>query len=123
MSASSGAELFRRYVGVWETGDLARLDSILHPAYVGHPSGGDRDAEGLRQRIRVFRELFPGVRFTVHDQLTEGDRVASRMTATATRAADGQRVLLHGLNISRIADGRIAEEWMTWEVQPAPPAG
>jgi hypothetical protein len=26
------------------------------------------------------------------------------------------------LNISRIAEGRIIEEWMAWEVQPAPPA-
>jgi len=116
MTTHSGKELFRRYVAVWESGDLPALDNILHQDYVGHPASGDRDAAGLRERIGVFRRLFTGLRFQVEDQLAEGDRVASRMTARGARAADGRAVVLHGHNISRIADGRIAEEWMTWEV-------
>jgi ketosteroid isomerase-like protein len=115
MPSTSAKDLFRRYVAVWESGDFAALDGILHPGYIGHPASGDRDAAGLRERIGVFRELFRDVRFTVEDQLAEGDRVATRMTARAIRASDGRPVVLLGHNISRIADGRIAEEWMTWE--------
>jgi hypothetical protein len=44
------------------------------------------------------------------------------MIATATRSTDGRAVVLYGLNISRISEGRIIEEWMAWEVQPAKPA-
>jgi predicted ester cyclase len=62
-----------------------------------------------------------GIRFRIEDQLAEGDKVASRVIATAKRSAEGQEVVLYGLNISRIADGRIVEEWMAWEVQPAKP--
>jgi hypothetical protein len=40
------------------------------------------------------------------------------MTARATRSSDGKKVILYGLNISRISDGKIIEEWMTWEAQP-----
>lgn len=119
MSEGSGKELFHRYVAVWETGELDKLGALLHARYVGHPSYGDRDIEGLRQRIVAFRQTYPGVRFRIEDQLTEGDRVASRLVANATRASDGQAVVLYGLNISRIAEDRIIEEWMTWEVQPA----
>jgi hypothetical protein len=43
------------------------------------------------------------------------------LIATATRAIDGTQVVLYGLNISRIADERIIEEWMAWEVEPAEP--
>ena len=111
-------EIFRDYVAIWESGAVDRLPEVIHPDYVGHPASGDRDAEGLRARILAFRGLFPDVRFTMEDQLAEGDRVASRMTARATRAADGRPVTLHGHNISRIAEGRIAEERMTWEAEP-----
>ena len=120
MGGDALKDLFRRYVAIWQSGEVERLAEVIHPAYAGHPASGDRDAEGLRQRILAFKGLYPDVVFTFGDQLAEGDRVASRMTARATRAADGQRVVLHGLNISRIRDGRIAEEWMAWEGVPDP---
>jgi len=111
-------DVFRRYVGIWQSGEVARLPEVIAPGYVGHAAQGDRDADGLRERILTFKSLYPDVTFRFGDQLVEGDRVASRMTAHATRAADGQPVVLHGLNISRVAEGRIAEEWMAWEVVP-----
>jgi len=117
MGAVSGKELFRRYVTVWESGDLGDLGSLLHADYVGHPSWGDRDQQVLRQRIGEFHRIYRDVRFRIEDQLAEGDKVASRLIATATRAADGQAVVLYGLNISRVAEGRLIEEWMAWEVQ------
>ena len=120
MQAEAMKDLFRRYVGIWESGAVECLPEVIHPAYRGHPAQGERDGNGLRERILAFKGLYPDVSFALGDQLAEGDRVASRMTATATRAADGQRVVLHGLNISRVAEGRIAEEWMAWEVVPAP---
>jgi len=110
--------LFRRFVQVWESGDLDALEAILHPSYAGHPTAGDRDADGLRRRITAFRETFRDPHFALHDQLAEGDRVASRMTLHA-RTADGQRVVLFGHNISRFAEGLLAEEWMAWEPVPA----
>lgn len=121
MSQHANKELFRRYVDIWETGNLDKLASVIHDSYVGHASWGDRDREDLRQRVAAFREKYPNVRFTIHDQLVEGDRVASRLTAAAT-ADGGEEVVLYGLNISRIADGRVIEEWMAWEIQPAKPS-
>lgn len=123
MSERTSKQLFRNYVDVWETGELGNLRATIHDNYIGHPSWGDRDQEVLRQRIVEFRRKYPNARFKIEDQLAEGDKVASRLIATAKRSTDGQEVVLYGLNISRIADGRIIEEWMAWEVQPAKPDG
>jgi len=122
MPQRTAKQLFRDYVEIWETGNLDGLGATIHDEYVGHTSSGDRDREGLRQRIMAFRQGYRNARFGIEDQLAERDKVASRLIATATRAADAQEVVLYGLNISRIADGRIIEEWMAWEVQPAAPA-
>jgi predicted ester cyclase len=118
MPARSNKDLFRTYVGLWETGRIDELGTVIHDRYVGHAPAGDRDLQGLRQRITVFGQLYSGVRFQIEDQLALGSKVATRLTATARRAADGQDVKLFGLNISRILDGKIVEEWMAWEVHP-----
>jgi predicted ester cyclase len=118
MTDHASKALFRAYVGIWQTGKVDDLEHVIHPRYVGHPASGDRDKDGLRKRTLSFRELLPDVRFSVEDQLAENDRAATRMTARATRSSDGQKVILYGLNISRISDGKIIEEWMTWEAQP-----
>lgn len=114
-TGQSNADLFRRYGDVWKTGKLELLPQVIGPGYVGHTSSGDRDAAGLAERIKTFRTIYADLTFTVLDQLTEGDRVASRMRITATERATGKPVTLIGLNISRFAHGRIVEEWPVWE--------
>jgi len=117
MSHEANKKLFRTFVGIWESGRIDELDDVIHPEYVGHPSAGDRDSAGLGERILAFRETFRDVRFEFGDQIADGDKVASRMTATAVRASDGKPVILYGHNISRFRDERLIEEWMVWEVQ------
>ena len=65
--------------------------------------------EGLRQSLALYGELFPDRRFEVVDQVSEGDRVASRWRMTGSYR--GRRVELAGITISRIEDGKIAEDW------------
>lgn len=54
----------------------------------------------------------------VADQLVDGDCVVTRWSSHGTptapilgREPDGRAVTVHGITISRIADGRIAEDW------------
>jgi predicted ester cyclase len=53
--------------------------------------------------------------------IVEADRLAIRWSATGTHrgsffgvAPTGRRVTFHGIEIVRIADGRIAERWGEW---------
>ena len=114
--------VFRRLVEIYAVGDLSALDQLIAPNYIGHASAGDRDLEGFRQSIKYFHNLFVYGKdsFEVNDQFVEGEKVATRMTAHVTMRATGEPVTLIGINIARIVDGKLVEEWNTWEQLQVP---
>lgn len=116
-SPESRKEVFRRLVDIYATGDLAALDQFIAPNYVGHVSAGDRDLEGFRDSIKYFHNLFIYGKdsFQVEDQLVDGEKVATRMTARVQVRATGEHITLLGINIARIVGGQLVEEWNTWE--------
>jgi predicted SnoaL-like aldol condensation-catalyzing enzyme len=114
------AETFRAFVKVWETGDVSQLDRLVAADYIGHVAAGDRNRDVLRQRILAFRSAYPTIHFDVQAQISSGDLVASRMLATG-RDVQGRPVALMGLNFSKVRDGKVEEEWNTWEALSAPP--
>jgi ketosteroid isomerase-like protein len=114
-SADSNKALLRHAVDVWAAGDMSALEQVVAPGYIGHTSKGDRDIEGLRQRIQAFHKLYSSISFHVEDQMADGNKVVTRLTADVTMRDTGKSARLMGINISRIADGKIVEEWNTWE--------
>ena len=66
----------------------------------------------------VFHRAFPDLRFVHDDVIVQGDRAAVRWHATATHEGDAfgvpashRTVELTGIDIVRVADGRIVERW------------
>jgi len=121
-ASESKKAVFRRLINLYAAGNLSALEEVIAPNYVGHASAGDRDLEGFRQSIRYFHELFiyANDSFRVDDQLVDGDKVATRMTAHVKARATGEPITLIGINIARILDGKIVEEWNTWEQLQTP---
>jgi predicted SnoaL-like aldol condensation-catalyzing enzyme len=109
--------VFRRLVDLYAAGDVSRLEEVIPPNYVGHASAGDRDREGFIQSIRFFHNLFiyREDSFRIEDQLVDGEKVVTRMTADVKVRETGEPITLMGINIARIVDGKIVEEWNTWE--------
>jgi predicted ester cyclase len=68
-----------------------------------------RGLDGVRKSVALYRLIFSGLQIRVEDQVSEGDRVVSRWTATGTNR--GRRLAVSGITISRFADGRIVEDW------------
>lgn len=116
-SPESRKAVFRKLVDLYAAGDVAALDQVVAPNYVGHPSAGDRDREGLRESILYFHNLFIYTKdsFRIEDQLVDGEKVVTRMTANVRIRETGEPVTLLGINIARIVDGKLVEEWNTWE--------
>ncbi len=114
--------VFRRLVEIYAVGDLSALDQLIAPNYIGHVSAGDRDLEGFRESIKYFHNLFVYGEdsFEVNDQFVEGEKVATRMTAHVKMRATGEPVTLIGINIARVVDGKLVEEWNTWEQLQVP---
>lgn len=109
--------VFRTLVDLYAAGDISALDRVIPPDYIGHTSAGDRDREGFLQSILFFHNLYVYTQdsFHIEDQLVDGEKVVTRMTANVRARETGEPVTLLGINIARIVDGKIVEEWNTWE--------
>ena len=89
---------------------LAEIPDVYHPEFVDHVNAFEYHGhEGARQSVALYLELFPDPSFTVEDQVSEGDKVASRWRLEGTHR--GRTVTLRGIVISRFKDGRIVEDW------------
>jgi ubiquinone/menaquinone biosynthesis C-methylase UbiE/predicted ester cyclase len=90
--------------------DLAGISRVYHPDFVDHVNALEyRGHEGARRSVTLYQELFPDLSFEVEDQVSEGDRVASRWTLRGSHR--GREVELRGIVISRFEDERIIEDW------------
>jgi predicted ester cyclase len=97
---------------VWSSGDLDRLDGIVSPDVVHHDPYDPHALEGLagmKKTIAKNRDVTPDLMLRVEDQIAEGDKVATRWTATMTR--EGMRVTLTGITVDRFEQGKVVEAW------------
>ena len=106
---------------VWNNGDLAVVDELVAPDFVGYGPGKrtTRGPERLKQTVLRMRTAFPDLHFTVEDELAIGDKVVTRWTGRGTHqgewrgiAPTGKYVTLAGIAIRRIAGGKIVERWV-----------
>ncbi len=121
-STEENKALMRRlYEEVWSQGNLATIDELLAPDYVLHdPAHLVRGPEGFKAYVSAFRAAFPDLHATVEDQIAEKDEAAMRFTAHGTHKGEfqgipptGRQVTLSGINIQRIVDGKIVENWVS----------
>jgi predicted ester cyclase len=90
--------------------DLAGIEEVYSAGFVDHVNALEyHGTEGARRSVALYLKLFPDLRFVVDEQVTEGNRVASRWTLHGTHR--GRRVQLRGIVISRLEDGQIVEDW------------
>src|SRR3954453_18112330 len=127
MSLEDNKALVRRAYEGFNDGNVDILDEVFAAGYVARFPGIEpvegRDA--AKQLVGAFIAAFPDLQFTIEDQIAEGDRVATRWSATGTHrgefrgfppkahgvAATGRRVHFSATDIYRIEDGQVAEEW------------
>jgi steroid delta-isomerase-like uncharacterized protein len=73
---------------------------------------------GVRQSFPYALNAFSDFHHEIDAQLTEGDRVASRVTGYGTHVGDflgvpgtGKEVSMSGISIHRVVDGKLVEHW------------
>ena len=121
MSTEENKAVVRRlFEEVVNQGNLEALDELTTDDIVTHTPvpGIMPDREGFRQFLGVFLTAFPTQHTEVHDVIAEGDRVAVRHTHHVTHGGEfmgmppsGREATVAGIEIFRVADGRIAEMW------------
>ena len=118
MVAANNKGLVRRlYERGWNNGDLRVLDELVAPEFFDHHHG-QGGPENLKGVIASLRTTFPDMRFTVEDQLAQGDRAMTRWTISGTDeggllglSPTGRRANFGGIFVDRVANGRIVEHW------------
>jgi len=126
MSAESNKALVRRFYEEIDKGNLDAMDELVAEDYLDHspppipgmPSG----REGLKQAFKVFWEATPGYH-RIEDQIAEGDKVVTRLTAVGRHERDlpgaprtGNDMKMTSITIHRIANGKLAEKWSEKDV-------
>ena len=97
------------------------LKDILAPELVHHAAGGypkTMNTAGATSMMNDFLSAFPDLRYTFDKFIVRDDHVVERYTATGTQRGQfgdvppsGRTATWTGINIFRIACGRIAEVW------------
>ncbi len=125
MSTEENKALAKRWIyEVWNKGDLSLIDELIAPDYVLHDptNPGLRGRAGIKESIIMYRGAFPDLSFRIEDQIAETDKIVTRYTVQGTHLgslmgipATGKQGTLAGIDIYRISDGQIAEEWSSWD--------
>jgi steroid delta-isomerase-like uncharacterized protein len=124
--SSENSQIIRRWFDrVWNQGSSEAIDEMSHP----HARGYGQAEHGKLINMNEFRQLwsglrsaFPDIRFTIHDTIEQGDKVAARWSATMTHqgaflgfAATGRAATITGISLQRMEDGKIVEGWDNWD--------
>ncbi len=124
MSMEENKAIVRQYVEeVINKRNLAALDEFNPPTYVLHSPGSlPMNREAAKQFITVFQTAFPDLQQTIEDMLAEEDKVVQRVTFRGTHQgefqgipATGRHITVTGMNISRVTEGKIVEDWFAFD--------
>ena len=101
-------------------GSVELLDEFIHPDLIEHSNAPlmGTGLEAMKQRLGAVRSAFQAAHLDIEDLAASADKVWWRWRFTATHRGDfmgvqptGKQVETTGVNIERIADGKIVEHW------------
>ncbi len=105
---------------VFNKRDVSNLSKYCAANCVSHDALATTiDVGGLRQVFEGYLSSFSDMRVVIDSQISEGDLVATRVTATGTdtggfmgRPPTRKKIQISGIQFDRVRDGRIAETWV-----------
>ncbi|HEY7307058.1 MAG TPA: ester cyclase [Bryobacteraceae bacterium] len=110
----------------WNGGQLEALDTLVSgncrfhdPVFPSMAPGVD----GLRRHIRMCRNAFPDLKYTIDDMIAERNEVVVHWTMRGTQrqsflgmAPSNRTASISGTTINRIDDRKIVEQWSDWNL-------
>lgn len=103
-------------------GEVLAADFIGHaPAEPGHDAE-KQDREHLAEEIERAHAGLANLEFSIQDMIAQDDRVAVRSTIRGRHDGEfmgapptGEQVEFAAMNVFRIENGEIAEDWALWD--------
>jgi steroid delta-isomerase-like uncharacterized protein len=112
--------LNRRWLDATNSGNFDAFDELVGANIVEHQPfpGKTADLKGVKEGFRELRAAFPDLKFTLEDQIVEGDKVAIRGTLSGTHKgaylgipATGKTFSIESFDIVRVENGKFVEHW------------
>ena len=116
--------LVRRAFNAWNEKNWEILEELYAPDYVCHlpVSPEPLTNKESEEFMRTFLAAFPDYSHMIEDMIAEDDKVVTRFTISGTHKGEymgipstGKEMELTSIMISRIADGKIVEEWQEFD--------
>jgi predicted ester cyclase len=114
----------RWFEDLFTRGDLSAVEELVTADFVAYGTGGDgrtietRGPGAFREWLRWYLSAFKDREWTVHDTISEGDKVVARYSGWATYRgglldipSGDQRVRETGILIYRIEGVKVAAIW------------
>jgi predicted SnoaL-like aldol condensation-catalyzing enzyme len=129
MSEENKAIVRRFYDELFSEGNLSVADEIFAPRVPGHamwvnpvdmvtaaPVAGPMEdtPEDIKESVAVWRENVTGLRVVADEMLAVEDRVVALYTMAGAHWT-GRPLMIRGIDIYRIAGGKIVEYWQSWD--------
>jgi steroid delta-isomerase-like uncharacterized protein len=119
--------LVRRYIEeVYDQRKLEVVEEIFAPDFTLHDPdmpGAGSGPEGIKRIVENAVGAFPDLRVTLEDELSSGEKVVTRFTFRGTHqgelmglAPTGKRIDVTTIGIWRVAEGKIKEAWLVFDV-------
>ena len=116
-------DLIRRALSAFNAVDLDRCVTLLTEDFAINLAGMPfqmRGREAWKSNAEIMQTAFPGIQAEIDDIFGAEDRVAVRLTFRGTHrgeflgiAPTGRDVVFMSLELYRVVDGQLAEEWIS----------
>jgi len=103
-----------------EAGNTEVLKEIVAEGFTNHTAAANfpKDVTGLVNFVAAMHKGLPDMHIEIHDQVAEGDLVATRKTIHGThlgqlmgKAATGKTVIINVMDFVRLKDGKYIDHW------------
>ena len=120
MSLEENKAVIRRVIEeIINQGKLDAIDELFAPTFVDRSTPEQAPGpEGVRQFVSAVRADFPDLSIRIDDVIAEDDKVVVRTTWQGTlrgiaagSRSSGRQVSSTMIQIFRLADGKLVEEW------------
>lgn len=118
MSEESKLMVRRIYEAIWNRQNPAAVANHFASDFLGHSTTEIQGPDGLLQRVGALFDALHDGEFTIQDQIAEEDKVVTRWVARGVQVGEfegllptGKMVTITGIDLFRIAHGKIIEGW------------
>jgi predicted ester cyclase len=121
--------LVRRFIEeFYNRGNMDVADELLSPNFVARDAltGEEASIEGYKREIAEQAATSSDLRFTIEEQIAEGEKVVTRYIGSGTHdlaeyeglAPTGVRITIENSDIHRVVEGKIVEERSLSDTSP-----